>query len=299
MIKFIKKIIFYSFLTFILGNIISFSANYFLKKSQFYKPSFLVNGFNPNEKLDYFIVGSSRGLTSLDSKQIDESLDVKGINLSMDDTDLKTQFLMIKHFFKSGFKSEYLILSLDESHFINTTKNLGSNDYRFSPFIDRDYVKSHFKSYEKSILKIITNSNLNPLFNYSYHNFELLFPAVLSALKPKFRNKFDEKGNYSYPNSGVKLLYQEPKVENLKISNPILININSFLKQNNCKLIIYIGPYFNKNYVFENNYNFTIINHSNILKDDLDYYYDYMHVNLKGRKICSNLFSLDFKSFLK
>ncbi len=298
--KFIKKIIIYLSITLLLGNLIGFTANYFLSKSQFYKSSFLVNAFNKGEKFDYFIVGSSRGLTTLNTNLIDQKLNLKGVNLSMDDTDLKTQFLMIKHFFNSGFSSKYLILTLDESHFKSTSLNLGNNDYRFSPFIRREYVKNHFDEYEKNTLGIISNANVNPFFNYSYYNFELFLPAALSVIKPNFRNKFDAKGNYSYPNSGVKLLFEKNNAIKQKITNPLVKEIKEFLKTKKCKLIIYVAPYFNKEYVFDTHkINYQIINHTNILNDDLKYFYDATHVNNEGRNLCSKLFSVNFISLIK
>lgn len=294
--KFILKIFFYAFLLLLIANIIGFSANYFLKRSHFYKSSFLVNKFKENKKFDYFIVGSSRGLTTLKSTIIDSTLHTKGVNLSMDDTDLKTQFLMIKHFFKSNFKADYLILTLDASHFNKTSLRLGNNDYRFVPFINKDYVRNHFKEYETSSLKILTNSNFNPFFSYSYYNLELLLPATLSVIKPKFRNKFDEFGNYSYPLSNKKAIDKLDIIKsNQKITNPLIKKIDKYLKLNNCKLIIYIAPYAASNFIFDNNFNYEIINHSTVLNNYDNVFYDKIHVNAQGSKLATKLFTSNFK----
>ena len=298
--KFIKKIIYFSALTLIIGNIIAFGTNYFLRKSTFYKSSFLINGFNPDNKLDYFVVGSSRGLTTLNSGLIDEKLGVKGVNLSMDDTDLKTQFLMIQHFFRSNFKADYLVLVLDANHFTKTSLELGNNDYRFAPFVNRDYVRNHFKKYENSALNILTNSNFNPFFAYSYYNLELLLPATLSAIKPKFRNKFDEFGNYSYPSSSHKEvnLNSEIKEINTEITNPIIKEVQNYLIENNCELIIYIAPYQQEKFTFNNKLEYTIINHSSVLEDKNELFYDGIHVNTKGRKQSTLFFINNFKMLI-
>ncbi|MFK8059957.1 MAG: hypothetical protein AB8B78_07695 [Polaribacter sp.] len=296
--KFIKKVVFYIISILIIGNVIAFTANYFFKKSQFYKSSFLINALNTKDTLDYFVVGSSRGLTTLNTKQIDKKLNLKGVNLSMDDTDLKTHFLMIKHFFNSGYKTNFIILTLDESSFFSTPLNLGNNDYRFSPFINRKYVKNHFTAYENSKLNVLSNSDINPFFSYSYYNFELLLPAVLSAFKPNYRNKFDDKGNYSYPNSGVRFLYEENTLQKIKIKNPLIEEIKQYLDKNNCDFIMYISPLYNKKYSFQSSLNYKIINHTSILNDDLNYFYDYTHVNFEGRTVSTNFFTDDFKKQL-
>jgi len=298
--KFIKKIIYFSALVLILGNIVGFSASYFLRKSTFYKSGFLVNGFNSDKKLDYFVVGSSRGLTTINTNLIDEKLKTKGINLSMDDTDLKTQFLMIQHFFKSNFKADYAVLVLDANHFLNTSLELGSNDYRFAPFVNRDYVKNHYKKYENTTLNILTNSSFNPFFVYSYYNLELLLPAALSAIKPQFRNKFDAFGNYSYPSSGHnKSITNFRSINNVtEITNPLIKDINNYLNENNCELIIYIAPYELEKFTFRNKLNYNIINHSSILENKKELFYDKIHVNNEGRKQSTLFFINNFKMII-
>ena len=284
----------------IIGNVIGFSANYFLKKSSFYKSSFLLNNFNSGNKLDYFVVGSSRGLTTINTTLIDKELNTKGVNLSMDDTDLKTQFLMIKHFFESNYKSDYLVLVLDANHFTHTSIELGNNDYRFAPFTERDYVKDHFKKYEKSTLNVLTNSNFNPFFAYSYYNLELLLPATLSVFKPKYRNKFDMFGNYSYPSSGHGKNNENLKQEEIKIeiTNPIIKEVENYLNENNCKLIIYIAPYQQEKFIFNKDLNYSIINHSTVLEDKNSLFYDKQHVNSEGRKVITISFINNFKSLI-
>lgn len=299
--KFIINCSVYIIIVLVTGNIISFSARYFLGESQFYKSSFLVNAYEKEKQFDYFITGSSRGLTTLNSSLIDEKLKLTGVNLSMDDTDLKTQKLMIQHFFNSGFKAKYCVLTLDDSHFIKTNNELGNNDYRFVAFSGRDYVKDHYRKYEEGKLKMLFNSKYFPLFSFSYYNLELLIPSVLSAIKPMYRNKYDEKGNYSYPNS--KITHQkESKVaietKEFEIINPLINDIVSILEENKCKLIIYVAPYEDLNYTTSINYeNFTLINHSNAILDQ-NLFFDRIHVNTRGRTVATEIFTEDFKNLL-
>jgi hypothetical protein len=294
--KFIKKIIIFSIIIFSLGSVISLFVNHFFKKSQFYKPSFLVNNFKKDNKFDFFIAGSSRGLTSINSTLIDKKLGTNGVNLSMDDTGLNTQFLMIRHFFLSGFTSNYCILVLDESHFFNTPKKIGNNDYRFVTFSNEEYVKKYYDEFDKSSLGLLKHSNINPFFTYSYYNLELFYPGMLSAFKPNFRNKFDQKGNYSYPNSGKEFGSKNRKEIAYIISNPLIKEIETFLIENNSKLIIYIAPYADKNLTINTSYN--LINHSYVVNNDT-LFYDNIHVNNKGREKATSLFIDSFKNYLE
>lgn len=284
-------------LTFSIGNTIAFVANYFLSKSHFYKSSFLVNAFKVKDSLDYFIVGSSRGLTTLNSSQIDTQLGLKGVNLSMDDTDLKTQLLMVKHFFNSGYQSKYCVLSLDDTHFEKTSKKLGNNDYRFAMFSNRNYVHQHYKDYENGKINMLQNAKLTPFMTYSYYNLELLMPAVLSVIKPKYRNRFDSTGNYFYPNLKNNTILKKTKfqVKDLKVKNPLLEEIIEILQKNNCQLIIYIAPYRYVSYKGNiNDTRYALINHSKSLQNE-DVFYDALHVNFKGREKATLLFSKAFK----
>ena len=218
----------------------------------------------------------------------------------MDDTDLKTQFLMVQHFFESNFKAKYLILVLDANHFLNTPSKLGSNDYRFAPFVNRNYIKNHFKKYENSTLNILTNANFNPFFAYSYYNLELLLPAALSALKPQFRNKFDAYGNYSYPSSGHEKEKSISKIKEIhtEITNPIIKEIKNYLNENNCELIIYIAPYQSEKYTFNSMLGDFVINHSAVLENKDQFFYDRIHVNNKGREQSTLFFINNFKALI-
>lgn len=293
--KFLKKILKYGLITIFIGNLLAFGLLYFLNKGSFYKPSFLLNQFETSKKFDYFLVGSSRGLTSIDSKQIDTLLTTRGINLSMDDTGLLSHFLMIKHFFQSGYKSKICVLTLDETNFEKTKKNIGNNDYRFISQIRKPYVKEYFKAYDSSNFYILKNAHFNLMFPYAYYNFELLFPSLLSALKPNYRNRFDAYGNYTYPNNKKGLLKTEKKVSSTKLKNDLLKDIESYLDKNNCKLVIYIAPYLNKSITIENN-KFNVINNSKSI-EDVTLFYDYIHVNKKGRSKASVIFSKGLERF--
>jgi len=292
--RFLLKLSLYGIVFLILINCIGWIGDAALRRSSFFKPSFLVNSFQVDEKIDYLILGSSRGLTTLNSIRIDEELGLNGINLSMDDTDLKTHTLMLKHFFNNGFKADYCILTLDNSNFEKTQLRLGDNDYRFSPFIQENYVKEHFNTYETIPLKPNSNSRLFPFIKYSYYNLQLVPATIVSLLTPEKRHRFDEKGNFVYP--GTKLTKHEktkPITKIAQINNPLVDEIKKICEKNNSKLIIYIAPY--KDFVIELDASTNTINHSGILTTQ-NYFYDKLHVNSDGSEFATLEFIKELKN---
>jgi hypothetical protein len=295
--RFLIRLALYIAAVLLIGNLISFGLLLSLKKSEFYKP-YLLNSLNKEEQLDYIILGSSRGLTSISSMQIDSSLNTTGINLSMDDTDLKSHVLMLNHFFQSGYKAKYCVLTLDEGNFTATNKKLGNNDYRFIGYSNKDYVIDHYNNYETGKVKPLSLSRYFPLASYSYYNLELALPSALATVKPKYHNKFDQRGNFSYPNTGgLKTMKPSVTIE-VNIVNPLLQEVSSLCGKYGAQLIVYIAPYSNENITVSNGNDYKIINHSNLLPESPQLFYDHIHVNKKGRKEASTAFSKDFEKIL-
>jgi hypothetical protein len=292
--RFLIKSTIYILILLVAGNVISFILLAGLRSSEFYKPYFLKAAMSEQEQLDYIILGSSRGLTSINSIQIDSILNTNGLNLSMDDTDLKSHLLMLNHFFKSGYSSEHIILTLDASNFTKTDLTLGNNDYRFAGYHHKKYVTEHFQKYETGLVKPLSMVSINPLASLSYYNLELALPSLLTILKPTYRNKFDHKGNYSYPNSKKFKNLNETTRQKLSINNPLVSEIASLCKQHNSELVIYIAPYSNTDITVVDT-TYKVINHSNSLDSDTHLFYDNIHVNKKGRASATVLFAQAFK----
>ncbi len=283
--KFLIKSGIYLVALILISNLICVGLMFSLRNSSFYKPYFLTSNFQERQVFDYVILGSSRGLTTLDSRQIDEELNTSGLNISMDDTDLKSHLLMLKHFVASSYKSRKVILTLDQSNFIKTDSTLGNNDYRFAAYGYKDYVRAHYKSYEEGTVKPLSRSGYLPILSYSYYNLELIAPSLMAIGQPEKRNKFDDYGNYSYPtNRSIK---KPKKIETVeaKFSNPILDNIQKICQEQNMELIIYIAPYADRQILIDNNEsNYKVMNHSGILLNQEELFYDIIHVNKIGRQ---------------
>ncbi|MDT0557355.1 hypothetical protein RM697_01765 [Ichthyenterobacterium sp. W332] len=246
---------------------------------------------------DYIILGSSTGLTTINTIQIDSLIKTKGVNLSMDDTAMSTQYLMLQHFLVEGHTTKLCIISPSNSAYNTLHTKLNTNDYRFLSHIDRPYVYDYYEQFNDSESKILSVSKWLPFVGVGYYNAELFYPSLLSAIKPIRKNKFDEYGNYTYPNNTNAKNFITQKVNmDINFSNPYLNKILKLCNDNNIKLIYYISPMKDKSVKIKETYN-SIINHSNVLKTS-NLFYDNIHVTKQGREKCSSFLAKELKAML-
>lgn len=284
--QFLLKIAGYGLVAFALLNGIAFLCLLMLGRSSFYKPQFIKNGVVENN-FDYVVLGSSTGLTTLDTKLIDSVTRKKGLNISMDDSQLSSHYLMLLHFYALHKKTKCLVLAVTPWDMAETHPVLNDNDYRFLPDIDENNVYEYYKKMEQAKFKVLSLSKYFPICGVCYYNTELFYPSILAALQPKKRNRFDDKGNYSYPTLGgpTQAVY---KTMSLETKNPFYKSIEAFCKANDIRLVLYQSPMYKTavESTIENNF----VNHSGLLKDST-LFYDNIHVNSMGRKICSEKFA--------
>ncbi|WP_452226412.1 hypothetical protein [Lacinutrix cladophorae] len=268
-----------------------------LRQSSFYKPSFLVNSIQEKE-FDYIILGASTGLTTLNSKVIDSVLQIKGVNLSMDDTALSSQYLMLQHFLAQGKTTKYCVLAPSIKDYDVINNNLSGNDYRYLPFINSTYVSNYYKQFSSKPAKVLSASKWIPMFGVSYFNAEIFFPSLITLIQSKKRNRFDDKGNYTYPAINNKDKTMDSfKVLPVNFKNIYLEKMKALCTLNNIELICYFSPTKNKRVVTKTPH-YNIINHSYILKNET-YFYDVIHVNSIGRKVTSELFAIEMKEYIE
>ncbi len=292
--KFLLHILKYGLIVFIGINAIAWLNLYFLRNSSFYKPSFLTHEVKQSH-FDYVIIGSSIGLTTLDTKQIDSLTNKKGINLSIDDTAISSNYLMLQHFFKQGKKTQFCVLALSHWDLALEHPVLNNNDYRFLPFVSNDYVSDYYQNCEKGYFKPLTLSQYMPAIGVCYYNTEVFYTSIVAAIQPNKKNRFDENGNYFYPETAEVPEKELTSIE-LKWKNPYIQKISDLCKENNTQLIIYQAPIY-KTTIINHNAKYPFINHSAILNDKL-FFYDDIHVNYKGKNVSSALFAKAFQPYL-
>ena len=292
--KFLLKIALYVFLAVLFFNMVSWCSLYFLRNSSFYKPGFLTHEIKETH-FDYIIIGSSIGLTSLNTTQIDSTLKINGLNLSIDDTSLNSNYLMLEHFYHQNKKAKYCVLAINYWDLANETPTINDNDYRFLPFVNDDLVADYYNELEEGYFKPLTWSRYLPFIGVGYYNTEVFYPSILAALKPEKRNRFDAKGNYSYPNIG-NLKPKKKHVVQLQWKNPFLKRIEQLCAKNDTQLIVYQAPNFGVT-IKNRNSTFDLINHSDFLAA-VNCFYDEVHINENGRKLESQAFANDLKQIM-
>lgn len=285
--KFIRRAILYGFLVFTLLNAIAFCNLYFLRNSSFYKPSFLTNEVAERD-FDYIVIGSSIGLTTLNTTLIDSITKKKGLNLSIDDTSIASNYLMLKHFYENEKKAKYCVLAISYWDLAIEKPTLNDNDYRFLPYFYEDYVFQYYKTLEHDFFKPLALSHYFPAVGVCYYNTEIFYPSIVAAVKPNKRNRFDEKGNYFYPELGI-IQPKEWTTTKLSWKNPYVEKIKKLCYENNTELIFYQAPLL-KTKIINSNIKINFINHSSLIRKE-DYFFDEIHVNQYGRKLASTIFA--------
>lgn len=290
--KFLTKIAIYTFFILLIGNGIAYLSLYVLGKSQLYKNQFVKNGVQ-EKHFDYVVLGSSTGLTTLDTKLIDKTLNTSGLNISMDDTSLSSHYLMLQYFLSLGKTTDQLILCVTPGDLQNPVNELNNNDYRFLTEVQDTLVYNYYDRLEKNGLKVLTYSRYLPLLGISYYNNELFYPSIYAFLKPTKRNRFDDKGNYTYPQIANNIEKRDVVTSKTSFINPSFLKIRKLCKEKGIDLIVYQSPIHGTNVIFPSTKEFRIINHSNILPESL--FYDPIHVNSEGRIFCTLAFCEAFK----
>ena len=275
----------------------SYAGFFALRQSDFYKPSFLANSVNQKE-FDYIILGASNGLTTLNTEVIDSILSTQGINLSVDDTAVSSQYLMLQHFIAEGKRTKYCILASSPYSFDATNNAVNDNDYRFLMYANRPYVSDYYKQFPETRARLMYYSKWMPTLGMSYYNAELFYPSLISIVDPKKRNRFDEKGNYGYPfvKTKAEAITDFEAVE-IKFSNSFVEKIKALCDTNSIELICYISPIRSKEAIV-NDSGYNVINHSNELLNT-KYFNDEIHVNALGRQTSSINFARAFNNFTK
>lgn len=296
--QFLKHIALLFVVFFGIATLLSLGSLWSLRNSNFYKPSFLAKSVS-EKNFDYIILGSSVGLTTLDTKLIDSINNTVGVNLSMDDTGMSSHYLMLQHFLAEGKKTKYSILAPGIAALENKNATFGDNDYRFLMYVNRDYVYDYYRNgaSNSSAARVSFISEWLPFVSISYYNTELFFPSLITLFQPKKRNRFDEKGNYTYPKRNKNFQSKSLKTEKLTFDHPYLKKIETLCTANNIQLIYYFAPMRTDRIEYANP-DFPVINNSEVLTDDV-FFYDDIHVNFIGRRTISKLFADKFQEIEK
>lgn len=292
---FLRNISVIVILVLVLSLLLSVGSLWSLRRSSFYKPSFLVNAVK-QDAFDYIVLGASTGLTTLNTHIIDSVNHTKGLNLSMDDTSLPSHYLMLQHFLAQGKRTKFCILAPNNASFDLKQGHLSNNDYRFLPYVSSTYVHDYYGDFSGAQARILSLSNWMPSAAVSYYNAEIFYPSLLVLLDPKRRNRFDASGNYTYPFIKYKdsaLVDFVPRP--LHFENAYLKKIKTLCDAHDIRLICYLSPMMDARVILENG-RYEVINHSDFLKN-ARYFNDAIHVNSLGNRLTSLEFAEALKTY--
>jgi hypothetical protein len=276
-------------ISFILLQSASFILLFSFRSSSFYKTSlpFIKRG----EHYDFAIIGSSRGLTSFDTKKLSHTLQQRGFNFSVDDTHIGSHLLMVKHLLHYKMSFDTLFLVYENS--LDSINQISTNDYRFLPFIHKDYVKEYFQ--RKQATTPLTASAYFPFLALSYYNVEMLFPSVFAIFKPEFRYKYDSNGDYDYPNDKTVEVEGVGRQLSLNFDNGELCELRELCEDHGIELILLLTPNYNSTYKFSGDafaYDFLDLSKS---ISQPHFFYDEIHLNKTGKDLLTDVVLSELK----
>lgn len=269
---------------------ISFILLFTFRDSSFYKTSQAFR--NSNTHYDFAILGSSRGLTSIDTKYLGQQTSQNGFNFSLDDSHIGTHELMLQHLLWNKIDLDTLFLVYENAS--GTVRKMSSNDYRFLPFIHTSHVSLYMDAMNDT--ELLKASKYFPFVGLGYYNIELLFPALVSILKPNYSYHYNDFGDYSYPNSRGKLGDIKDKTATLNFNNVQLRRIAKRCKQEGIELVILISPSYKTKFKYEGDFKkYNIIDLSKSVTG-AKYFYDQLHLNSRGKEKFTQILSAHLSS---
>jgi hypothetical protein len=277
--KFIKKIILCLALVFLILNIFGIFLDYTIRKSMIFKICVLKNKDLPEN----IILGGSRALTGIKAERLSKLGKCKWYNLAMDDTPIKMHRLFLEILISKRIRISKIVLEYYNTNKINKSEEfdfIRKNEYQLLPFINdfievNDYLKSKRGFYFFKYL---------PIYKYIYFNTELFYPTLKLLVDTDFKYKFNNYGDYTYPNSLKGDLNNFTQNINVRLNfqNTDLIEMKNICIRKKIELKCVTGPIFNgySDLVFpELHYNFIKLPLSQI------FFYDKIHVNDDGSKL--------------
>jgi hypothetical protein len=279
--------------------IIGCSLDFFHQKHSFFKPSKIINNQNWREA-KILIIGSSRALTSFDSRLIAEQTGKKTVNLAIHDTGPSIHKLLLELAIEQNYFPETIILQYDQRE-AEPMHGLHEMDYQFLPLIfSSKAVNSYFK--DKMGALFVVAQYVFPIWKYAYWNTELLFPIPLILQNPNLTLRSDSIGDYEYPESFGQLLpCEESDVKPTILYNnlPLFEFLTTQQYKHGFSCIMVTAPTYNFYYQF--NFETTYINGSTWFNCEPKFFYDEIHLNAAGKRAFTNKFietlSANFSSF--
>jgi hypothetical protein len=288
--KFLRKCIIYLFVSLIIINGIAFFLDNQIRNSNIFKVNILMNSSHlpPN-----IVLGSSRALTSIDTKLLSELTGMKWYNMSVDDTPIETHLLIYQLLVESGNTPEIVLLQYDRER-SKDVKLIHEKDYQFMPFAlhGSEAIKKYLAEKENGLAYTYL-----PVLKYTTFNTELVFSFLKLLLNNDYMHRFDKYGDYSYPqNFSYHSDCDGKKTFSPDFSDLTLKTLTSFCEKNGTKLIVFTAPYRCRNLSPNFSTPVNYLDYTSLFESD-SCFYDEQHLNMYGKEALTKKTGADLNSY--
>lgn len=235
-----------------------------------------------NKKVDYIFLGSSRVENGIVPSVIQEETGKTALNLGFQAAKLGDIYTLLQLVKEYNIHCETIFIQIDYIY-----NFLGGNStmfqYEMAPFIRENGITKAYS--DKYAVNPIANYYI-PFYRYCDNDLKIGFREIFVNLIHKRTTIVPNKGFKASEGNSTKLEGSLPGV--ILDKNPILENIQSFVKQNNMKVVFYCAPFCMNN----QNKDFTLklkkkipgfIDFSGVIKDDR-MFQNCNHLNDSGAK---------------
>ena len=258
------------------------------KKGDYTKIQWL---YNMNDQhYDYAVHGSSRAYTTINVKEIEKSIGLKGINLAVDGSTIPDQYLMVKIFLENNNTIDHLYLQIDPWA-TNIEEVSEFAIPKFFPYLKEERVFNHFKQFGAKwyAYKYI------PFLRYAEYNTIWGVHQLLNEGFDLFPQDFDMYGCYFYTEENYRGEMALQKMAfDLDGDYKFLNQIINLCKENNVELTLFTSPVANiklneeyienmsafKNKMIADNINY--FNYGDLFGNDTYFFTDEIHLNKYG-----------------
>lgn len=262
-----------------------FTFAYYHPKYPRNKASWIKKMAQTPKTYDYALFGSSRCIFNINPQQIEKETGFTGINLGYSGSNLLDVKITLRQFLKEQH-AKTIFIQVDDQ--FNKRYSDPTAIMNWLPFIrEPDVYKDLKQDYQKEPLGLF---RCIPFYRFLYYDGHLgIRNVVLSYVKP---NNFEAQDGFSkYPNEVMKAL--RPKVYQLQNKpNPHVADILALCKASGCQVWFFTAPYYevelNTDVLEQQLENY--VDFSNVLSD-YSYFGDQTHLNSKGAKAFTTLFS--------
>ncbi len=262
---------------------------------------------------DVLIYGTSRARAHINTKILEDSLNLTTYNLGIDGYTFDMEYCRHELIMKYNRKPKYIIQTLDY-HMLGKIENLYQYE-QFYPYIKIPILLNEMKNYNGFSW---FDYNL-PLVRY-YGSTKQLISAANILLRPSHNKGNRYNGFYNYNQSWTgefektkasqDHIYQKIDIESLILFEKYLLD----LKNKNIKVIFVYTPEYIEGQKFVSNRNEIMAIYKNIsMKYNIpfldyssdticlskDYFYNAEHLNLMGTNLFSRKLTSDLKKYIK